>query len=275
MRQEPQRTSPWVWIAAGCGGCLVLTVAATVAIVWGGYQFTQELVEDLENPQSREAKVLEILGAEELPEGYYPAMGISIPWITDVALLSGKPVEYERQNEEDSLDIDLADDDFGDRAFIYISSRTFTDPDDEAERFFTNRAGRAMTVQVQGIGVRARELLREGEIEVRGVPVRYRIDRGGLEMHRSEHLGRRDTVGEPEGLLIRFHFRCADAGRLRLGMWHGPAAEGALDEPAPAEAPAVEAPSVEETVSKDQPPAGLPTDEAALRDFLAHFDVCG
>lgn len=269
MRQEPQRTSPWVWIAAGCGGCLVLTVAATMAIGWWGYHFTQELVEDLENPRSREVKVLEILGAEGLPEGYYPAMGISIPWVTDLAILSSKPIEYERQGE-DSLDIDLADDDFGDRAFIYISSRTFKNPENEVERFFSNRAGRAMSVHVQGIGVRARELLRKGEIEVRGVPVRYQIDRGELELDRSAALDREDAAGEPQGLLIRVHFGCSDAGRIRLGMWHGPAAGGALDEPVPAEAP----PS-QESASAAPASEGLPTDEAALRDFLAHFDVCG
>lgn len=267
MRQERDRTSPWVWIAAGCGGCLVLTVAATVAIGWWGYQFTQELVEDLENPQSREAKVLEILGAEKLPEGYYPALGISIPWVTDVAILSGKPIRYERQ-DKDSLDIDLADEDFGDRAFIYISSRTFKDPEREAERFFSNRAGRAMSVNVQGIGVRARELLRKGEIEVRGVPVRYQIDRGALELDRSATFGPDDAAGEPEGLLIRMHFRCGDAGRIRFGMWHGPAAEGAA-------AGTVERAPDAEAAPGSGSAVGLPSDEASLRDFLAHFDVCG
>jgi hypothetical protein len=276
MRQEQNRTSPWVWIAAGCGGCLVLTVAAMVAIGVFGYRFTRQMVEDLENPESREAKVLEILGAEELPEGYYPAMGISIPWLTDVAILSGKPVEYHRPSE-DSLDIDLEEGDFGDRVFIYVSKRSFGDPQHDVERFFSGRATRAMNMNIQGIRLGARELLREGEIEVRGTPVRYRIDHGDLETEFDEGSGR--TGGrEVGGLLIRLHFQCPNDGRIHLGIWSGPAAEGAVagaSEQAAAERPPVERAPDEGAASGSASAVGLPTDEASLRDFLAHFDVCG
>lgn len=270
MRQQQDRTSPWVWIAAGCGGCLVLTVAAVVTIGVFGYRFTREMVEDLENPESREAKVLEILGAEELPEGYYPAVGISIPWVTDVAILSGKPVEYHRRSE-DSLDIDLEEGDFGDRAFIYISSRSFGNSRHDVERFFSGRANRAMNMNIQGIRLRARELLREGEIEVRGTPVRYRIDHGDLE---TDTAGGSDRTGggEVEGLLIRLHFQCPRDGRIHLAIWSGPAA--GTSEQAPPERPPVERAPDARTAPGSASAVGLPTDEASLRDFLSRFDVC-
>jgi len=270
MRQEQNRTSPWVWIAAGCGGCLVLTVAATVAIGVWGYRFTREMVEDLEDPESREAKVLEILGAEELPEGYYPAMGISIPWLTDVAILSGKPVVFERRSE-DSLDIDLEEGDFGDRVFIYLSARSFGDSQDEVERFFSGRATRAMNMNIHGIRLRARELLREGEVEVRGTPVRYRIDHGDLERDSAEGS---DTTGgrEVEDLLIRLHFRCADDGRIHRAIWSGPAA-GTSEQPPPERPPVERAPD-EGAATGSASAQGLPSDEASLRDFVSQFDVC-
>lgn len=284
MRQEQNRTSPWVWTAAGCGGCLVLTVAATVAIGVWGYRFTREMVEDLEDPESREAKVLEILGAEELPEGYYPAMGISIPWVTDMAILSGKPVVFERRSE-DSRDIDLANDDFGDRVFFYFSVRIFGNPEKDVEEFFSGRAGNAMSrgmsstmsINVQSLRLGAQELVREGEIEVHGAPVRYRIDRGELDPDRSADSDGGDTGRDRVGLLIRLHFQCPDDGKTRLAMWHGPAAEGAeagTSEQPPPERPPVERAPDEGAATGSASAKGLPSDEAPLRDFLSRFDVC-
>lgn len=264
MRQEGQGTSPWVWILGGCGGCLVLAVAAVIGLGMAGYEWTRGFVESLENPEAREAKVLEILGAEELPEGYYAAMPMSIPWVMEVVILSERQLEFHRENP-DSLDIDLEDDDFGDRVFMYIGARNFSSSEKDVEDFFAGRQVQSMQINTGGSRVRNPELLREGKLEVRGTPVRYRIDRGALD------AGDGDRVG----LIIRLHFQCEDSGWMRLGLWSGPAADQPGDR-LPAEATGTmpdAAPTAEvEGTGGDSP--GLPADETSIRSFLEHFDVC-
>lgn len=275
MRRENEGRSPWLWILGGCGGCLVLAVVAVVGLGFAGFQWTKGLVEDLENPQARAAKARAVLGAEALPEGYYAAMAISVPWMVDMAILTDKEVHFERRSE-DSLDIDLADEDFGDRVFMFFRARTFGSAEDDVEDFFRGRNTGSVNVNSGNIQVRVRGLYREGELEVRGQPVRYRIDRGELT---TEH-------GETEGLVTRLHFRCPESKRLHLALWTGPAA-GPLDDPDTAEPgvtePDVTEPDIVEAGPVEQPPAplpeepsvaGIPADEPGMRDFLSHFDLC-
>lgn len=252
MRQEKRGTSPWVWVAGGCGGCLVLSVIVVVGLSWWGYSSVKGFVEGMENPETRDAKVREILGAESLPEGYHAAMGLTIPWMAEVAILSDREVHWHRK-DKDSLDIDLDDEDFGDRVFLYFNARTFGDADEDAEDFFHGKGSGSVRINNQSLRVRSDELLREGRIEIRGTPVRYRIDRGRVE-----------DAGGGERIVTRIQFLCSDKGRLHLALWYGPAARSST------EAPPAEARPGDESGAAPS----LPTDEASLSSFLGHFDVC-
>lgn len=237
--QEARGTSPWVWVGVGCCGCLGLAMIAAVALGWWGYTALRGVVEVMEDPEARAAQVQTILGAEKLPAGYHGAMGLDM-WVADVAILSDKDVEWERQGE-DSLDIEPKDDDLGDRVFIYFSVWSFFSDASDVDDFFEGRASPMVKFDGEDIRVRSLELLQEGEIEVRGVPVRYRIDRGSLR-----------GVDDQNRLIARLHFRCPESSRQHMALWYTPLEDA---EPEPGE------------------PA-IPSDEPAVRDFLGHFDVC-
>lgn len=269
MRGEKEGRSPGLWVLGGCGGCMVLAFIAVVGLGYAGFRWTKGVVEDLENPQARADKARATLGAETLPPGYHAAMAISVPWMVDMAILTDKEVEFERRNE-DSLDVDLADEDFGDRVFLFFRARTFGSAQDDVEDFFRGRNTGSVNIDSGSVQVRVRGLYREGEIEVNGQPVRYRIDRGDLTTEQDE----------TEGVVTRLHFTCADSKRLHLALWTGPAA-GPLDDPAATEPEVAEAGPVEQPpVPSAEEPAiagvsvGVPVDEPGMRDFLAHFDVC-
>jgi hypothetical protein len=248
----------------------VLTVIAVVGLGMAGYRWTRGLVESLEDPDARDAKVREILGAEKLPEGYYAAMGMEVPWVTEIAIISDRPVHFERQDPH-SLDIDLKDESFGDEVFMYLGTRAFSNKEKDIERFFAGRQMQSMQNNTGGSRVRDTELLREGEIEVRGTPVRYRIDRGRIDLE----------SGETEGRGVRLRFRCADSGWVHLGIWSGPAAPfyRGLHETTPGRPPEAGleavAPEAREATREPGPVTGVPADEASLREFLGHFDICG
>jgi len=237
--REARGTSPWVWVGAGCCGCLLLAMIAAVALAWWGYSAFRGFVEVMEDPEARAAQAQTILGAEELPAGYHGAMGLDM-WVAEVAILSDEEVEWERQGE-DSLDIEPKDDDLGDRVFIYFSVWSFFSDAGDVDDFFAGRESPMVKFDGDDIRVRSEELLAEGEIDVRGIPVRYRIDRGSLE-----------GADEQQRLIARLHFRCPESSRLHMALWYTPLAEAGMEPSA----------------------AAVPTDEQALGDFLAHFDVC-
>ena len=85
-----QGTSPWVFVGCGCGLAVLLIGLALGGLAYFGYQGAKQFEADMKDPAARTDRVLEILGAEDLPEGYHAVMGMSVPLVMDIAILSDR-----------------------------------------------------------------------------------------------------------------------------------------------------------------------------------------
>jgi hypothetical protein len=90
MNGERKGTSPWVYAGVGCGALLVLGVVALAAIGYGAFRWGKQVEKDIKDPATRTAKVKAVLGADTLPDGYHPMVGLSIPLLMDMAMLSDR-----------------------------------------------------------------------------------------------------------------------------------------------------------------------------------------
>src|SRR5215813_3669824 len=89
-RPIQKKTSPWVYVGIGCLVVVVIGVAAVGTVAFYGYRKAKQFTEEMKNPAAREAKVKSILHAETLPPGYYAVIGMSVPFVMDMAMLSDK-----------------------------------------------------------------------------------------------------------------------------------------------------------------------------------------
>ena len=78
-------------------------IAAVVGVGYFGFKKVQEVQEEFKDPVARAAKVKRMLGCDELPEGYYPALSFSIPFVMQTAILSDQPFELDPDAEPGSL----------------------------------------------------------------------------------------------------------------------------------------------------------------------------
>ena len=85
------KTSPWVYVALGCLGAAVAAILVVAGLGFAGWRWARGLEEQLEDPEARTAKVLEVLGAERVPDGYHAVIALEIPFLMKMAILSDVP----------------------------------------------------------------------------------------------------------------------------------------------------------------------------------------
>ena len=228
------RTPTWVYIAAGCAGVVVLALVGLGVVGYLGYRWVEDVKETHENPASREAKVLEILGADRIPEGYYGAAGVSIPFVMQLAVLSDKePRENGRTGG------------FDERGFVYIEMIRLGGQQDELEAFFRGEIDDPEVLRENNIRIDVEEIVGRGSIEGERFDLDYFAHRGGLEA----------AGGHGRGLTSLVMIRCPSDERMRLGIWFGP-------DPDP------------ETPVDSLDRSGTVTDEGAISRFFGQFAFC-
>lgn len=233
----------------GCGCALVVLGISLVVVgfTWFTYRQAKSLAEGITDPEKRAAKTREILHYEELPEGYHPVGGFTIPWLFKTAILSdkGKIEAVERAPGQDDAKADL----FDRRGFLFVETAGFRGNDSEIRDYFSNpsESGDAPTdFSTQGGDVNlnvqfdVREVLGRGQVPIPRGEALYVARRGRLEVEDKEI----------EGLSTLIYLDCAHDGRIRFGLWFTPEPEDATDL------------------------AGTPADPAALEGFLGHFGMC-
>jgi len=229
-----RRRSPWLYVAFGCGGL------ATVALLVGGFTLfamwqglkARGITED---PASRLEEVKRILGAKQLPEGYQPAMLMSVPLVSNTVLLT-----RERPNKLGAVPGGIQ------HGFTYYLVRTAPRGDEPLLQYIQGHdPAPGSTVDVP-IRLRVYAVLARGTLSFPGRTVRYASQRGRFPNEGKNH---------PEGLSALVLFECPQDPFLRAGIWFTP--DPAPD--APAGAPAL---------------AGTPADEEAVRAFVSHFNPC-
>jgi hypothetical protein len=234
MNGAARRTSPWVYVAIGCGGALLLAVLAVAGVVVLAYRKGRQIEADMKDPVARAAKVREVLGGE-IPPGYHPVVSISVPFLMDMAMLGDHPPDDKGAPSKRM-----------DGGFVYVSSIAMGAQQDELKRYFEGKADDAEALRRANIHVDSEETIRRGVLDIPGQETLYLAQRGSLAMN--EHRS--------QGLTTLIFIDCPQDARQRLGIWFGP--DPAPDQPV-------------ETVDW----SGSVADEAAMRDFIGHFKLCG
>ncbi len=230
-----KKSSPCLYMVIGCGIAVVLAIAVLV----GGGLFLakkgQEFAEEMSDPVARSEKVKEVLGAEQLPEGYYPMISISIPFAFEMAMLSDRPGEGpEPQGIDES-------------GFIYLDGRMFGAKRQNLIDYLEGKTDDFDMLDDTSIDFDSSQSLRRGSFEIEGRRHLYAAYRGEVD------------TGEQtfEGLQVLTYIECEDP-RVRLGIWFGPDPmdEVATDGELPLEL------------------TGTPADEAVLIEFYRAFRPC-
>ncbi|MGH9319288.1 MAG: hypothetical protein ACRD21_18235 [Vicinamibacteria bacterium] len=78
---ESKGIPAWAWVGCGCVGALGAVPLLVVAVGVWGVQKASQLAEDMADPDERAENALEVLGANEIPQGYYPLVAFSVPFL--------------------------------------------------------------------------------------------------------------------------------------------------------------------------------------------------
>ncbi|MGD2115171.1 MAG: hypothetical protein PVG07_08960, partial [Acidobacteriota bacterium] len=188
-------------LGCGCGALVVAVLAVLVVMAWFAYHQGRRFEESLADPASRAARSREILGYDELPPGYHPMSGFSIPFVMEMAMISDRdPAPGET--------VEGAEDAFRERGFVFMKTRVDDDERRELDRFFAGELAETDFFAQTDLAFDAEERLGRGAVDVPPARVEYLVDRGRM------HLGGVDR----DELLARLLIRCPEGGRLRVAL---------------------------------------------------------
>jgi hypothetical protein len=229
------KTSPWVYVGCGCALALLL---AGLAVLFIGRKIVEQghkMEQGLADPKVREQRTRALLAYRELPAGYYPMGGLSVPFLVDLAFLGDHPPAPGETRVE-----------FDDHGFIFVKVHPgrLSNTAEGRRRMLYGSGGRSPWEQGSGLRIESREPLGDGEVTAGGAHVLYRTTRGDVNMNGRRHRGITGTQ------LIE----CPDR-RIRVGVWF--ARDPAPDQP---------------TIALDK--TGTPADPKAIVAFLDHFQLC-
>lgn len=266
------KTPAWVWIGCGC----LLAIFGLVAVIGGtgfaGFKFFQGMVEDMADPVARTEAVLDILGAETLPDGWHARVFFRIPFLMTIVILTdGDPpeaIEGDLEQKAESLEqLAISDDQIENDLFLYGFFRG-RGPD-SPETFEEVLSGEAKDTDVNlGLEIGDAVTIDEGEMQVGDQAVRWRASRGRL-----------DTRGdEIEGLWATFAITCPD-GEFHEALWfHRMSAEAPSSESTGAEQTAESATASSEAIATETGAEfeieGTPADPKEIERVLGYFDLC-
>lgn len=232
-------TSPWLYVGCGCLALVVLAFGTCAGIGFFGYNQVKTFTEEMADPVLRNAKALEMLGAEALPDGYQAQMVFTIPWVMKMAVLSDLGVEVtpEEFGELDSNQL-------GDNSLFYFEIRDFSGERGEVRDFIRGESDELdldIDIDVE-IDFDPENVLERGEFEIDPVSYYYAVYPGDMEVHDGRH----------PGLQIMTLIECPRDERLRLAVWF-------------------------RSHPEDQPPEAAVPDLATpviVEQFMSHFTPC-
>ena len=232
--QSQSKYTVWHFIGCGCTVLLLLGLIAVGGFFWFGKQMIDGLKAGFENPEVRAARTQEILGYEELPEGYHPGFTMSVPFMMDMATLGDKELPAGEELESHGGGKDLGGRLFGRKGFLYFKARAMGG---DAETDLKGDMNPDLQLQRH---------ISEGTVEA-----------GGAEVHYTTSFAYRTVDGERvPSISADLAIECLADPYVRKAIWFTPGPEDPGGEIDPATL------------------AGTAADPDAIKDFLDHFDLC-
>ena len=233
---ESKAFPAWAWVGCGCLGALGAVAVLAVAIGFWGVQKARQFGEEIADPGERAKKVLGVLGASEMPEGYHPVVALSVPLLLDVAVLSDLPPDETGLPPE-----------FGDHGFIYVSYPAFGRNQREIRDFFEGKRDDLDELGRHRIDLDLDERISNGKFSREADDVLWVSYRGTID---TDDAGR-----SKEGLMALLLIDCGGDSRHRFGVWLGP-------DPDP------------EAEAADLDLSGSVSDPEAIEHFLSPIHPC-
>ena len=194
-----KKTSPWLYVAIGCGGLVVLGGLAIAAGALFVFKKSDELNQDLANPVARAEKVKRALGARALPEGYHAIMTVSMPMLMDTTVISTRDAAPSR------------------RTFMYVRFKVITPRDAQGMRdYLEGRTDDASVFARSRLQMKTEQLVGRGQLELQnGQKLLYLAQRGELRFGGN-------SKSEGPGLNALVLFECPTQSDVRMGIWTAP-----------------------------------------------------
>ncbi len=231
----PKQRSPWFYVLLGCGGLAVaMCLGAGSCLGYGAYKAKDSIAGMGDRTKAAQAAV-SMLGT--IPEGYVAAQSMNMFGLMEMAMLV--------KGDE------LPDGGFDniEREFV-ILSLIANDSSKDTKAYFMIAPGQPEPTDTSGM-MRAKEVIKRGNLTVASQKVYYVVSRGDLNVgpqnQRVKHEGNR--------LNTALLFDCP-GDRLHLGVW-------SMEDPDPSK----------DAKSLDM--SGTVGDEAQIAPFLKQMTPCG
>jgi len=183
--------SAWAYVGTGC---VTLALIAALFVAGGSfwlYRSARKFERSMTDPVTRAARVREVLGVEDLPEGYHEVMAFRIPFLAQVAILSGGD---------------------GESGLIYVQALD-NDQDRRALRhYFEGKTSDPAVLAANQIQVEVDEIIGRGVVPGDGAALLYLAQRGKIEVEGFHG----------EGVTSLILVECPDDERNRVAIWFAP-----------------------------------------------------
>jgi hypothetical protein len=235
--EKKQQRSPWLYVGIGCGALLLVGVFVVGVILVLTVSTVEEFQKDMADPAALSEKVKKTLGADTLPEGYFPIMSLNVPLVMETAILSTRPPEGGAFKKEEE------------RFFMYFHLKASSTNDMKDIRdYLEGRSDDTSALERNDIQVDTDKVIGHGALQFDGRRVLYLMQRGELRTNQSDG-------NEGPGLNSLLLIECPGQSTVRIAIWTSP-------DPMPG-AP------LEELDLK-----GTPVHEETMKSFMSHLNPC-
>lgn len=197
--------TPSKWLGCGCASFVTLVMLVVVVLAVVAYRQGKGFEEDLADPAARDQRSRALLGYEELPPGYHPMGGFSMPFVMQMAMVSDRDLAPGETVEDEAQA-------FRERGFVFMKMRSWGDQAEDLRAYFTDPGATTDFFAETNLNFEAGETVGRGDLVSGSAQVLTVIERGTMALAD----GRRPVE------LVRLLIDCPGDDRLRVGLWFTP-----------------------------------------------------
>lgn len=231
--EDEKKTPTWVWIVVGCSIPVVLMIILFGGMVFFGYRVANQLKG---TPEQRGEQAKEVLGAKAIPEGYYPAISLSVPFLFEMTMLSDRQIDFVKDKDKGPA--------FDEKGLIYVKSIRGNN-EKKLRDFIDGKADPSEMLGQGNVRLGRLEPIGRGEMEGAGGVLHWASNRGNLTAH-GKNI---------DGLVDLIYVECKGDSKFRLAVWFGPDPHKGQD-----------------LATANY--SGTPADESEIRGFMSQFSLC-